>query len=127
MAHAVEVPRRPGRALGLVAGLLLAGGVLIQATPAQPPKKPADKTKDAKPAGPRPKVIHLPSDVDNDVREMVGLINKALDDAWKENKVTPSRPAEDHEFIRRANQSRKLGRKRTAGWGRSAADSPGGR
>lgn len=103
MAHAVERPWRPGRALALVAGLLLAGSVLIQATPAQPPKKPNDKPKETKPQGPRPKVIHLPSDVGNDVREMVGIINKALDEAWKENKVTPSRPADDHEFIRRVS------------------------
>jgi hypothetical protein len=103
MADAVERPWRPGRALALVAGLLLAGGVLIQATPAQPPKKPADKAKDTKPQGPRQKVIHLPSDVGNDVREMVDVINKALDAAWKENKVTPSRPADDYEFLRRAS------------------------
>ena len=51
MAHAVEGAWRPGRALALVAGLLLAGGVLMQATPAQAPKKPADKpAAPAKPA-----------------------------------------------------------------------------
>ncbi|HKB41967.1 MAG TPA: DUF1549 domain-containing protein [Gemmataceae bacterium] len=108
MAHAVERAWRPGRALALVAGLLLAGGVLIPTTPAQPSKKPADKPRetkpqDPKPAGPRQKVIQLPSDAGNDVREMVDVINKALEDAWKENKVTPSRPADDYEFIRRAS------------------------
>src|SRR5947209_4963568 len=90
MAHTIERAWRPGRALVLAAGLLLAGGVLLQARPAQPPAKPADKTKTTpskdKAAGPRARAIHLPADVGNDVREMVGVINSKLEEAWKENK-----------------------------------------
>jgi len=35
--------------------------------------------------------------------EVVKLINTTLAASWKENKVTPSAPADDHEFIRRAS------------------------
>src|SRR5207237_2304167 len=86
-----------------VPGLHLPAAVPHEPTPLQPPKNQADKPNETKPVAPRQKVIHLPSDVGNDVREMVGMINKALDSAWKENKVTPSRPADDYEFIRRAS------------------------
>ena len=107
MAHAVERGWRPGRAAALVAALVLATGVLVHTSPAQSPKKAPIK-KDAKPretrpAGPRTKAITLPANVSNDVRDLVGVINTQLAVAWKENKLTPSRNADDYEFIRRAS------------------------
>jgi hypothetical protein len=99
--------------------LVLAAGVLVHTSLAQAPKKgqpekkdtkkPTKDTKDTKttketrPAGPRTKAIHLPPDVANDVRDLVGVINTQLEAAWKENKLTPSRNANDYEFIRRVS------------------------
>ncbi len=109
MAHAVERGWRPGRALALVAALLLAGGVLTLPTSAQDkdkaPDKPAEKPKEPPsfPTPPRPRIINLPQSADGDLREVVELINTKLETAWKENKVTPARPADDYEFLRRAS------------------------
>ena len=36
------------------------------------------------------------------VSEQVKVINQRISDKWKENKLTPSKPATDYEFIRRA-------------------------
>jgi hypothetical protein len=104
MAHAVERGWRPGRALALVVGLLVTGVLVAQAPrkDTKPKPKPKD-TKKETPAGPRVKAITLPSDVSNDVREMVGVINTKLEEAWKENNLTPSANANDYEFIRRAS------------------------
>ena len=115
MAHAAKHGWQPRRALTLAAGLLLAGGVLIAASPAQAPKdKPAkdkpsgtitskDKKPDDKPAGPRKKVITLPRDATSDVVDVTNIINTKLEESWKENKLTPSENCTDYEFIRRAS------------------------
>src|SRR2546423_1721944 len=102
MGHAIERAWRPGRALALIAGLLLAGGVLIQATPAQPPKKPADKPNETKPVAPRQKVIHLPSDIGTDLitasgkNSDNGAVNFIL--AHVSETVPPGRRGEDGMF-----------------------------
>ncbi len=109
---------QPGRALTLVAGLVLAGSVLIATTTAQTPKdkpaatlpakdkpgvKPTDKPATEKPPGPHKKVITLPKDAGSDVVEVVGIINSKLEAGWKENKLIPSESCTDNEFIRRAS------------------------
>jgi hypothetical protein len=114
MAQAANCGCQPGRALALIAGLLLASGVLIHNSPAQTPRaKPADKpstTKDKekekekeKPVGARINAITVPKEAANDVAEMVKVINSKLETGWKENKLTPSASCTDYEFIRRAS------------------------
>jgi hypothetical protein len=106
MAHTSTRGWQPRRALFLMAGLVLAGGVLIHATPAQPPRKDKDKPPIARiddKIAPRQKAITLPRDATSDVVEMVGLINSKLEESWKENKLTPSAVCSDHEFLRRAS------------------------
>jgi hypothetical protein len=123
MAHAAKHGWQPGRALTLVAGLALAGGVLIATAPAQAPKDkptgtipikdkdkpktgdktPPEKTQPEKEPGLHRKVISLPRDAGNDVPDVVDMINKKLDESWKENKIVPAEPCSDHEFLRRAS------------------------
>src|SRR5438132_1565190 len=98
MAQTAKRGWQPGRALTLVAGLVLAGGVLIATAPAQVTKdkptttipakdkdkpKPGDKappekTHPEKPFGLGKKVITLPKDATSDVVETVDIINKKL-------------------------------------------------
>jgi Protein of unknown function (DUF1549)/Protein of unknown function (DUF1553) len=109
MADALQHGGRSGRAFALVAALVLAGGILTRVTPAQvhatrpgADKKPA-ASKPAKPEAPRTRVITLPPDTDNDVREMSEVINTRLEKVWKENSITPAPAVSDYEFIRRAS------------------------
>src|SRR5437868_3704494 len=94
MTQAVKRGWRPSRALTLVAGLALAGGVLLAAAPDQPAKdkptatvpakekdKPTGKV-DSKPLPPRQKIITLPKEASSDVVEMVSVINKGLEAGW---------------------------------------------
>ncbi len=120
MTHTAKRGWQPGRALTLVAGLVLAGGVLIAASPAQAPKdkptatipakdkpgtgtKPGDKAPPDKPPAPHKKVITLPKETANDVVDVVGIINSKLDAGWAENKIVPSESCTDNEFVRRAS------------------------
>src|SRR6266511_2534458 len=121
MAQSTRYGSQQGRALALVAGLLLAGGVLMHTSSAQPAKpgkpgdKPAASTKDKstsskdklaekeKPPAPHVHAITLPKDAGNDVVEMVKVINTRLETGWTENKLSPSVACTDHEFIRRAS------------------------
>src|SRR6185369_6797528 len=102
---------QPLRALTLLTGLALVGGVLIHDTQAQPPKKPvAPKPPDKKPpltadktpprTGP---AIVLPRDASSDLVEIKKIIDSGLEKGWKENKLTPSHICTDYEFIRRAS------------------------
>lgn len=100
MAHAATYGR-PARALTLVAGLALIGGVLVAA---QPPKdKPAAKIDNEKQPPKAGKIISLPADTSSDVADVVGIINTKLEAGWKENKLTPSAPSTDFEFARRVS------------------------
>src|SRR5262245_7932348 len=88
MAQASTCGWRFRRALALTVGLLAAASFTLSA--AQPPKK------DDKPVEPAPgqhvKVISLPIDAPSDLVEMKGVIDKGLEEGWKANKLTPSRP-----------------------------------
>ncbi len=94
--------RRSWRSLAMLLGTLLTGGLLIQAVPAQQ-KTPPKSTAPARPTPARPHLITLPSGTSSDVGEVVELINTKLEEGWKENKLEPSRPTTDYEFIRRAS------------------------
>jgi hypothetical protein len=112
---------QPGRQRSLLVGLLLLGGLLAAVslsdlTSAAPPKDAAKKDKDkgkedAKDAAvkwPEPiKLTLVPKGTDpqemSTLSEMVSTINKLSEAKWKENKVVPSRYADDYEFIRRAS------------------------
>src|SRR5437879_4791008 len=90
---------RLGRALALGAGLLLLG-VPVFALAKDPPKDKADaKPADAPKATPK---LTLATK-DTSVAEMVHLINDKLAAQWTDNKIKPSEPCTDHEFIRRAS------------------------
>jgi hypothetical protein len=107
---------RRGRALGLVAGLLVLGLLLSSQSslaPAQTGKKPPADTKkpedkkatDKTGKKPQPEPAKI---VDVIVGKRGGLeqikaINDELREKWKENKLTPSPRCSDFEFIRRAS------------------------
>jgi hypothetical protein len=44
-----------------------------------------------------------PSSASTNLAEVVKMIDDSLEAGWKENKITPARPADDYEFIRRAS------------------------
>jgi hypothetical protein len=88
------------------------------ATSAAPPANEAKDGKDAKGKGKEkavkevsvrwPDPIKLTLVAKNDeelssLNEMVSAINKKSEEKWKENKIVPSRYADDYEFIRRAS------------------------
>src|SRR5262249_18768699 len=59
-------------------------------------KKEPDKPAEApKPASLQP--------VGANVAEMIKVINEKLEAGWKANNLTPARPCDDYEFIRRAS------------------------
>ncbi len=102
----------------LLAGMLLLSGLLFavsrhDATSAAPPsgENKDDKAKDkaAKEISvPWPEPIKLTLVAKNDqdlssLTEMVSTINKLSKAKWEENKIVPSRFADDYEFIRRAS------------------------
>ncbi len=107
--------------LGLVVfGSLFAALSRQDITSAAPPAKDAKDTKDTKDkekgkektvkeiAVRWPEPIRLTLVAKNDeeissLTEMVSTINKLSEAKWKENKVVPSRYADDYEFIRRAS------------------------
>jgi hypothetical protein len=99
----------------LLCGCLLAVG-LSDKSSAAPPKADAKKAaKGKEEAGkesavkwPEPLKLTLvakgddPQDL-SQLTEMVSTINKLSEEKWKENKIVPSRYADDYEFIRRAS------------------------
>lgn len=92
MAQSPTTPARGAGLARLTLSLLLGGLVLVAVTPLP-----------AQPARPAAPFIHVSATKSQDVMEMAATINKRLDAAWQANKVTPSRLADDHEFIRRAS------------------------
>jgi hypothetical protein len=115
---------QPQRLRSLMVGLFLLGGSLVAVnlsdiTSAAPPKDDAkeakgkeskakvDSAKDA-PKWPEPLKLTLvgkgsdPQDL-TQLTEMVSTINKMSEEKWKENKIVPSRFADDYEYIRRAS------------------------
>jgi hypothetical protein len=99
---------RLARALLLAIGVGLLAAQMApdrSALAKDPPKKDAPKKdtpkKDAKKEEPRK--FSLAPGTDQRDAETIGLINKKLEAAWKENKLTPSKQCDDHEFIRRAS------------------------
>lgn len=88
---------RSGRFL-LLAGAL-AIGLMAPAIFAQDEKK-EDKEEKKAPVKYK-RIVNLKNINDKD-REAVELINKHIEEGWRENELTPSRPATDFEFIRRA-------------------------
>src|SRR6516162_5709100 len=97
MGHASTHGVCQRRAFALLIALPLAGWLLHVATPsaalAVDPAKAAAAKAAAKPAA---------TPVGNPA-EVVKLIDDKLEAGWKENKLTPSRMADDYEFIRRAS------------------------
>jgi hypothetical protein len=94
---------RLARALLLLIGIGLLAALTApdrSALAKDPPKKDPPK-KDTKKEEPRK--FSLAPGTDQRDAETIGLINKKLDAAWKENKLTPSKLCDDHEFIRRAS------------------------
>jgi len=110
---------QPGRLRSILVGLFVLGGVvaavgLSDVTSAAPPK---GKTKDAKAKEddgkdavkwPKPLKLTLVGKRDDaadlaQLTEMVSIVNKMSEEKWKENKIVPSRYADDYEFIRRAS------------------------
>jgi hypothetical protein len=102
----------------LLVGVLLLGGLFAmmsrhETTSAAPParevKDAKNKDKAAKESAVRwPEPIKLTLVAKNDeelssLTEMVSTINKLSEAKWKENKIVPSRFADDYEFIRRAS------------------------
>lgn len=81
--------------LGLFSTLLLTSSVT-----AEDEESKEEEKKEKKIAYPR--LHELPSNADSDVVEAVRLINAHIEEGWRENEITPSRPANDFEFIRRA-------------------------
>src|SRR5262249_31389313 len=90
----VPVPTRL-LALALLAGRLIVGLTPGPAAPAAQPS-PFDPGQPAHEHKPSPKATP-------DVAEVTKTINEKLEAGWKANKVTPSRPVDDYEFIRRAS------------------------
>ncbi len=109
---------RPKRLRSLLAGLFVLGGSLVAVslsdiTSAAPPKddakgKEAKGKEDVLPKWPEPRKRTLVSKSNDpqemsQLTEMVSAINKMSEEKWKENKIVPSRYADDYEFIRRAS------------------------
>jgi hypothetical protein len=118
---------RPGRLRSLLVCSFVLGGSLLAAsltvrTQAAPPKDggkdaPAkvakgkeDAAKEVPMKWPEPIKLTLVApgkSADSQelaqLRDMVGTINKLTEAKWKENKIVPSRYADDYEFIRRAS------------------------
>ncbi|HZV04258.1 MAG TPA: DUF1549 and DUF1553 domain-containing protein [Gemmataceae bacterium] len=115
------------RLRALLVGVLFLGGLFVavshhEATSAAPP---AADAKDAKAKGkavnpktprgnesaaavkwPEPLKLTVVAKSDEELsslREMVSTINRLCEEKWKENKIVPSRYANNYEFIRRAS------------------------
>jgi hypothetical protein len=106
---------KTGRLASFVGALILGALIVLTATPGaaqnpgkNPPAKPdpaKDKEKDkGKEKQPEPLKLTIVTDEKSaEVPEMAEFINKKLEEGWKANKITPSRYADDYEFIRRAS------------------------
>jgi hypothetical protein len=108
---------RPGRLRSLlVVALFVLGGAIVGVGPSEVTSAPPPKggAKDAKakvevlpkwPEAPKRTLVVKSSDPQElaQLTEMVSTINKLNEAKWKENKIVPSRYADDFEFIRRAS------------------------
>jgi len=112
MARASLSVLRRGRLLALGLILCLAAALVVPSGLAQnATKKGEGKKEEAKKEAPKKdehKKVELPRvslapGVEPRVAETIQLINKKLEAAWEENKLTPSRLCDDYEFIRRAS------------------------
>src|SRR5947209_11263273 len=83
------------RALALSVGLMVCGALLAVSSLTAQTKKDAPKKE--------PKFISPITPVSQRGLEQISLINDSLEKQWKENKITPSEPCSDYEFIRRAS------------------------
>jgi hypothetical protein len=105
---------RPGRLSSLLVGLFVLGGAatalaLLNSAKADPPKAAAKEAKhqeEVKWPTPLTLVIAPRSEKEDpaelsQVNEMIKTINTRCEEKWKENKVVPSRYADDFEYIRR--------------------------
>jgi hypothetical protein len=95
------------RLFGLVLGfglaaVLLAPGVLGQNREKKDDAKNAEPKKEA-PKKDEPKKPSLAPGLEPRVANTIQTINKKLEVAWEENKLTPAKPCDDYEFIRRAS------------------------
>jgi hypothetical protein len=111
MARASFHTARPFRLLGLALGLALAAALLVPGVLGQnrekkdegkkaEAKKEAAKKDEPKKAEPRPA---LAPGLEPRVADTIQMINKKLEAAWEENKLTPAKACDDFEFIRRAS------------------------
>ncbi|HMO34863.1 MAG TPA: hypothetical protein PKA06_02370, partial [Gemmatales bacterium] len=79
--------------------LLMLGATTLQGWD-EAPKSTDDKAREATSEKPRPGEEKTDSGL-NDART-IAYINEQIEQAWKENKITPSAVANDYEWIRRA-------------------------
>ena len=100
MTHTSAQGWQPGRTLALALGLLLIGGLSVGLLPSALAQKPAKPDQGAPPetAKGQPAVAK-----NTNMGEVVKIINDKLEASWKENKLQPSDPCSDHEFIRRVS------------------------
>ena len=83
------------RTLAQSVGLMVCGVlVTVSSLPGQTKKDPPKK---------EPKFISPITPVSISGLEQISFINTSLENQWKENKITPSEPCSDYEFIRRAS------------------------
>ena len=99
----------------LLVGVFLLGGLFAvisrhEATSAAPPareeRSQAERGNEGVVRWPEPIKLTLVAKKDEELSsltEMVSIINKRSEAKWKENKIVPSRFADDYEFIRRAS------------------------
>jgi hypothetical protein len=96
-------------ALGFAATLAISGPVTY--TRGDEPTKDAAKKVAAKKDEPKKEDLKKPAPsrpatvpgVEPQVAATIQMINKKLEEAWEENKLTPSKQCDDYEFIRRAS------------------------
>jgi hypothetical protein len=113
MAMVTLPPFRCGRLLIAAFGVGLAGilaashGFARDDEPKKdPPKKASPAKEEVKKADvrkPEPVRFAISPALDAKTAETVRMINKHLEAAWEENKLTPSKLCDDYEFIRRAS------------------------
>jgi hypothetical protein len=112
MARASLPESRCGRLLLAGAGFGLAVALIAPGVFAQnaAPKGDGKKKEEAKQEAPKkdehkkpePPRFSLAPGIEPRAAETVQMINKKLEAAWEENKLTPSKLSDDYEFIRRA-------------------------
>src|SRR5262245_54110806 len=92
--------------------LAISVGFLTAATASatdDPPKKDDAKKEEAKKEAPKEikrqetSRFNLAPGIEPRVSETIQNLNKRLFAGWEENKLTPSKPCDDYEFIRRAS------------------------